>query len=123
MEEKILFGTYKEAMDWINKEAKKHDSKNDFYTTAEYKKIYPILKILHAAEVQKKATSAQKAMKEVDVEFDDKVKYDFVSPFMSVEEYSGVVINKKGIPYVKLDSGQKSLTGKKTVIWHKGWKN
>lgn len=121
-EEKIIFGTYKEVTDWIDKEAKNYDSKNAFYASDEYKKIYPILKILHDAEVQKKAKKAEKAMKEVNVNFGDKVKYDFVSPFMSVEKYSGTIINKNEMPYVKLDTGQKSITGKKTVIWHKGWK-
>ena len=121
-EEKTLFGTYQEALDWINKTAKKYDSKNAFYASDEYKKVYPILTILHDAETNKWAKVAAKAMKKVDVKFGDKVKYDFVSPMMRVEKYSGTVINKNGIPYVKLDSGQKSMTGKKTIRWHKGWK-
>lgn len=117
-----ILSSYKEAVDWIEKKSKEYGGKNKFLSSDEYKKMYPIIKNLHDIEKMKTASKAEKAMKEVGAKFGDRVRYDYVSPFMNVAEYTGTIINKNGIPYVKLDKGQKSMKGKSTVPWHKGWK-
>ena len=112
------FNTYAEAYEYIQGQAKLHGQK--YYASNEYKSIYPQLKSLH--EVEHKATSkeAQQAMKESGLNFGDRVFYDYVSSFLSVETYTGKVINKNGTPFVKLDKS--TMNGNKTCRWHRGFK-
>lgn len=116
------FTSYADAQKWIEQEAKKYDSKNEFYSTDEYKNAYPLIKELWNLEHNKIAYKSEKAMKEAGVKFGDAVFYDNVNPFGYAEEYTGIIVERNGIPYVKLDEGQKTITGAKSVNWHKGWK-
>lgn len=118
-----IFASYQDSLDWIVKRAKKLGmTKNEFLTTDEYKKLYPIIDILYRAEKAKTVKAAEKIMKEVGVSFGDRVEYRYVGSFMSVEDYTGEIVSRKGIPFVKLDKGQTTINGKKYTRWHKGWK-
>jgi len=116
------FDSYSEALEYVDNRAKDFSSKNEFYTSDEYKKLYPILQEVHKREIGEWSKDAKKAMKSVGVKFGDKVQYTYVGSFMSSESYTGVIVNRDGIPYVKLDPGQSTIDGKKSARWHKGWK-
>lgn len=115
------FTSYQDALAYVDMRAKDFKNKNEFLLSEEYKQIYPHIVELYKTEKADYAKVAKKAMDEVGVNFGDRVYYDFVSPF-NVENYSGVIANRDGLPYVKLDEGQKTISGQKSVKWHKGWK-
>jgi hypothetical protein len=67
------------------------------------------------------AKKGMSELKKSGLKIGDKVAYDFVSPYFNVEAYTGKIIERMGIPYVQLDNGQKTMSGKKSVRWHKGF--
>jgi hypothetical protein len=121
----LTFASYDDALLWLEKESKKYKSKNDFYSSYEYKKAYPVINELYMLERRKDESKereeAKIAMEQAGVKFGDRVGYDYIV-YLQVEEYTGEVISRNGIPYVKLDEGQQTMTGKKSVKWHKGWR-
>ena len=118
----LLPESHAETNAWIDIRAKDRSiSRNEFLTTDEYKAAYPYLQQLYRAEKLKTAATAVKAMAEVKVNFEDRVGYDYVTPF-GVEPYKGEIISRNGIPYIKLDEGQTTIKGTRSVRWHKGWK-
>lgn len=116
------FTSYADAQVWMNENSKKFKNQNDFYASDEYKSAYPIIQQLYKVEQKSYAAKAQQAMVEANVKFGDKVNYDYITPFLQSEKYSGTIIERDGIPYVKLDDGQQTISGSKSVKWHKGWK-
>jgi len=117
----VLPESYSEMTEWVNKRSQEYGGKNKFLTSDEYRNAYPYLMELYKAEKQKTAGVAAKAMAEVGAKEGDQVFYDYVNPF-GVEKYSGRIVLRDGIPYVKLDEGQQTLKGSKSVRWHKGWR-
>jgi len=118
----LLPESHAETNAWIDTRAKDRSiSRNEFLTTDEYKAAYPYLQQLYRAEKLKTAATAVKAMAEVKVNFGDRVGYDYVTPF-GVEPYAGEIVSRNGIPYIKLDEGQTTIKGTRSVRWHKGWK-
>jgi len=120
---KILlnFADYSEALEWSEKKAKNYKSMNDFYTSDEYKSAYPLIRKMYEVEQTNFEKKAKSELKKSGLKISDKVVYDFVSPFFNVLNYSGTIIERNGIPYVKYDLGQKTMSGKKSVRWHKGF--
>lgn len=118
----LAFDSYAEALEYIDTQAKKYSNKNEFYASDEYKELYPVLKEVHKRENTEWSKSAEKAMESAGVKYGDNVQYTNVGSFMSSESYSGVIVDRKGIPYVKLDPGQSTVDNKKSIRWHKGWK-
>jgi hypothetical protein len=116
------FTSYADAQVWMNENSKKFKNQNDFYASDEYKSAYPIIQQLYKVEQKSYAAKAQQAMVEANVKFGDKVNYDYITPFLQSEKYSGTIIERNGIPFVKLDDGQQTISGSKSVKWHKGWK-
>ena len=121
----LTFASYDDALLWLEKESKKYKSKNDFYSSYEYKKVYPVINELYMLERRKDESKereeAKIAMEQAGVKFGDRVGYDYIY-YLQVEEYTGEVVSRNGIPYVKLDEGQQTMSGKKSVKWHKGWR-
>lgn len=115
---------YEELLEWINEESKKYSSRNEFLSSDIYKKVYPKIKKLEEDIKKKKQLSlihdAEEAMKEANINFGDRVYYDYVYGF-GVQTYTGKIIKRKGIPYVVLDSGQVTMKGAKSIRWHKGF--
>lgn len=118
----INFITYADGSQWMKEQSKKYQSKGAFYGSDEYKKAYLKLKELYDAEHKETSKFAQKAMNEVGAKYGDRVLYINVTPFGFQEEYSGIIIERNGLPRVKFDEGQQTITGQKSVRWHKGWK-
>ena len=122
----MKFKNYKEAQDWMNNRMSEYESANRFYASEEYREAYPAIKEASDREKNNQSSSlaveARQAMTEAGVKFGDRVSYQHVGRFMTVEEYTGIIINRKGIPFVKFDEGQKTINGKKSVRWHKGFK-
>ena len=117
----LFFDSYADALKYVDDRAKDYSSKNEFYSSEEYKKLFPILKNIHKIEIDEWAKSAESAMSDVDVKYGDEVEYSHVTPF-GVEIYTGKVVSRKGIPHVKFDVGQTTIDGKKSTRWHKGWR-
>tara|TARA_Y100000034_G_scaffold132178_1_gene194544 strand:- start:242 stop:622 length:381 start_codon:yes stop_codon:yes gene_type:complete len=120
---KILlnFADYSEALEWTEKKAKNYKSMNDFYSSKEYQSAYPLIRKMYEVERASFVKKAKTELKKSKLKIGDNVIYDFVSPFFNVSKYSGKLIERNGIPYVKLDIGQKTMSGKKSVRWHKGF--
>ncbi len=120
-----ILNTYQDAMDYISMKQKEM-GRDEFLSSDEYKKIYPLIKKLHSVEksLNKQETKklAQKAMEEAGVSFGDRVEYVFFDMFMGANHYTGTIIDKNGIPYVTYDKGLKDMQGNKSGRWHKGWK-
>ena len=120
--ESIIFETYKDALDWVDKKSKEYGSKNVFYSSDEYKKIYPYIKKLYDIDKEQRRKKAEEIMKEVGINYGDKVEYTYISPYFTTENYTGIVFEKNGIPYVKYDKGLVDIKNRKSSMWHKGWK-
>lgn len=120
---KILlnFADYSEALEWTEKKAKNYKSMNEFYTSDEYKSVYPLIRKMYNVEQASFVKKAKTELKKANLKIGDSVIYDFVSPFFNVANYSGKIVERKGVPYVKLDAGQTTMSGKKSVRWHKGF--
>ena len=116
------FTSYADAQLWMNENSKKFKNQNEFYASDEYRLAYPIIQQLYKLEQKSYAAKAQEAMIEANVKFGDKVNYDYITPFLQSEKYSGTIIERNGVPFVKLDDGQQTISGAKSVKWHKGWK-
>ena len=107
-------------MDYIDKRTKRYSSKGAFYSTDEYKKLYPMLTQLHKMNRASASDKAKDAMKDVGVKVGDTVEYCVANPWHQVFEFEGTVkLDKYGVPYVKL--AQKSIDGKSRMKWHKGF--
>ena len=109
-----------EANKWIDDKSKEYGSKNKFLASNKYRNAYSEINNLHKQNKNKFTDEVNKAMEEVGAKFGDKVEYSTASPFGEVFVYVGGIINRNGVPYVKLD--QKTRDGKSSVRWHKGFK-
>jgi hypothetical protein len=118
---KLDFADYSEALQWVEKKAKNYKSMNDFYASEEYKSAYTLIKKMYEVEQSSFAKKAMVELKKANLKIGDKVFYDFVSPYFDVVEYNGKIIEKNGIPYVQLDNGNTTMSGKKQIRWHKGF--
>lgn len=116
------FTSYEDAQIWMNQKSKEYKNQNEFYTSDEYKLAYPIILKLYEVEKSSYSKMAKAAMEESSVNYGDRVFYDYLTPFMDSEKYSGVVVERNGLPYVKFDEGQQTISGAKSTKWHKGWK-
>jgi len=116
------FTSYEDAQIWMNQKSKEYKNQNEFYTSDEYKLAYPIILKLYEVEKSSYSKMAKVAMQEASVNYGDRVFYDYLTPFMDSEKYSGVVVERNGLPYVKFDEGQQTISGAKSTKWHKGWK-
>lgn len=119
--ESLNFADYSEVLQWVEQKAKNFKSVNAFYASDEYKSAYPLIRKMYEVEQAAFAKKGMNALKKAGLNIGDKVAYDYVSPYFYVEKYTGIIIEKMGIPYVQLDAGQKTMTGKKSVRWHKGF--
>ncbi len=118
---KINFVDYSESLEWIEKSSKKYKTKNDFFASDEYKFAYPLIKKMYEVEKIEYSKKAMSELKKSKLQIGDSVRYDYVSPFFNVAVYTGKIVERNGVPYVKLDSGQTTMSGKKSVKWHKGF--
>lgn len=91
-----------------------------FYTTPEYKAIYPYLQKIHKRSMSFFKKAGEVAMKSAGIEYGDTVHYDHADLLFGVNRMEGIVIKRNGVPYVKLTRGRTS-DGRKQVMWHKGW--
>jgi len=114
------FKNYQEALDFIAGKAKHFPNKNEYYASEEYKKIYPLLENLRTVNASPLAKKGKTAMKEAGIKEGDCVEYSTANPFGEIFVFEGrVKLDKNKIPYVLLN---KSVTGKKKIRWHKGFK-
>lgn len=118
----INFTSYQDGMFWIENESQKYSSKNHFYSSKEYKTAYPIIQKLYKEEKESFGKKGYAIMTNLGLNVGDEVFYDYVSPYGYIENYKGKIIDRQGIPYVELNIGQQTISGKKTLIWNKGWR-
>ena len=116
----LRFTSYDDAQEWIKSKSKEYKSKNEFLTSQEYKDALPDINALYEIEKSDYSKKAKQAMDKSGVKISDRVIYDYVTP-IGVETYSGQIIDRQGIPFVKFDEGQKTISGKQSVRWHKGF--
>jgi len=116
------FKSYEEAMDFINRRIKDFPSKDAYYSSEEYKKIYPILNRLRKEALTFTSKKAKVAMKEVGAKEGDCVEYSVANPFGEIFVLEGKIkLDKLGIPYVHL--AEPTTRGKKKIRWHKGFRS
>ena len=113
------FKSYADSELWIEAKSKEYGGKNKFLASQEYRDAYPAIQALHRGRTQEFGQKASEAMREVGALYGDRVHYDAVSPFGQVEAFSGIIVERKGLPYVKLD--EPTSEGRRSVHWHKGW--
>ena len=119
-EETPRFPSYDDAQEWIKSKSKEYKSKNDFLASQEYRDALPDINALFKVEKADYSKKAKEAMRESGVKIGDRVVYDYVTP-IGVETYSGQIVDRKGVPFVRFDNGQKTMSGKQSVRWHKGF--
>jgi hypothetical protein len=120
----MQFANYVQATQYIKNQVK--DQGQKYYCTDEYKKLFSVMKRMAQEEKNKTQNQesrqllelAAQSMREVSVTWGDKVEWHNVGAFMTVTIVSGVIVNRKGIPFVQLDS---PMNGKKSCKWHKGF--
>ena len=117
-----VFTSYDDAIKWMEEQSKKYKSKGAFYGSDEYKQAYPVIQKLYKEEKDIFGKKGQEIMLGEGLNFGDSVFYDSISPFGLSENYSGIIVNRDGVPYIKLVEGQKTMSGKKSLIWNKAWK-
>ena len=117
-----LPSSYAEVDSYFKAKSKQYGSKNAFFASDEYRKVYPQISKLFDSEKCAIASRANKAMQEAGVKFGDKVEYSTASAFGEIFEVRGKIIEKRGAAIVKLDKGFKSPSGKSSMCWHKGFK-
>lgn len=103
--ENIIFDSANDVRDYIKLKSKEYGSKNEFLSSEEYHKLYPSIKYIFDIEKQDYKKKADQAMFEVGVDFGDRVRYVLPNMFGGIIDYTGVVVNKAGVPYVKYDKG------------------
>lgn len=112
------FTTYSEALAWVEEQSRGYKTRNHFFASDEYRLAYPRIKMLYEEYKARKKEDAKKeagsAMVGSGIEYGDRVFYDVLGFAFSVERLDGVVVERGGLPYVKLDNG-------KRVRWHKGF--
>lgn len=114
------FKTHEEALAYSNKRAKEYPSRNDYYASNEYKKMYPTLEKLRAKTMQGLAGKAKSAMKQAGAKEGNCVEYSIANPFGEIFIFEGKIkLDKTGIPFVHLNE---AVGGKKKVRWHKGFR-
>jgi len=119
-EEAEDFNTLDEANDWMDKKEKEYGNKNKFLASDEYKKVYPKIQELHKKAKGDYVKKGQEALGLADQKEGDEVEYSAADPFGNVTVYEGKIVMKDNIPYVKLN--QKTVDGKSSVKWHKGFR-
>lgn len=119
-DDSIVFDSYKEAMEWIDKKSKDYTSKRAFQSTDIYKKIYPEIKRLYDIEKANSVKKVKKMMDDAEISFGDKVYWDYLNTLLMQFQFEGIIVNRKGYPYVKLTKGSE-YAGRKMVKWHRGW--
>lgn len=115
--------SFQEYERWMKEKAKEYKGKNKWLSSDEYRAALPTIKKIIKDENERRqkevAKEGEKAMKEVGARYGDKVFYDIEGMFMSgVTTIEGVIVDKKGVPHVKLD---KPFRGKRHIRWHKGF--
>ena len=108
--------TYQEALEWIENKSKEYGGKNKFFASKEYRDKYNEIQDLYRKSLLDISLKGKFAMEEVGVKEGQRVYYDVVGFWGTIEHQEGIIkIDKNGIPKVKLDFG-------KTVKWHKGFR-
>ena len=118
----LIFDSAQEVRDYIEVKSKEYGGTNQYLSSEEYKNLYP--QILYLFDIEKAIYKKKgiEAMSKAGISFGDRVEYVVASPWGYTEKYTGTVIDKKGIPYVKFDGNQKDMKGRKSSQWHKGWR-
>ncbi len=114
--------TRDERESWLDKKADEYGSKNKFYASDEYKKIYPKLYEKQRQEEKEYKADTDKALKEAGLEESDNVTY--VSPDGQTVAHGNLYRDNKGVPKVKIhteESSQGKISVNKIKAWHKGW--
>lgn len=129
-ESKQPFKSYAEALKWIENKTKefyrfdrtKREAKDLFVASDEYKQMYPFIKALEKAEQEKHNIEREKAMREAGLNYGDKVE-TFSMSFTGLggNAYTGTLIQRAGKPFVKLDPGSATMSGRKLIEWNTGW--
>ena len=121
---KTTLKTMAEVTAYIAEGAKRYGGKNKFLASAEYREVYPTIERIYADEGTAQNTQskgeADAAMGEVGAAYGDRVTYTAQGLFFSTETLMGTIVNKNGLPMVKLDEKH---NGKRYVKWHKGWRS
>jgi len=118
------FKTYDEVTAWVAAKVKEYGGKNKFFSSPEYRQAHPVINKLYK-EVkrkydEKKQSEGAAAMEAAGVSYGDRVRYQFVGPFLQIQTLTGKVIRRKGVPYVRLNEPVSTTKGlRKEVRWHK----
>lgn len=94
------FDSYQDLLDYVKDKVKEQGQK--YYTTQEYKDIYPIGQKLYKVEKNKYIDKKSKEMSDNDVKEGDKVQITWTTMFGGSNSIIGTIFMKNGVPYVKL---------------------
>ena len=114
--------TTDEREEWFDKKAEEYGSRNKFFASDEYKKIYPKLYEKQRQEGKEYKAKVDKALKEAGLEVTDNVTH--VSPDGQTVAHGSLYRDNKGMPKVKIhteEGPQGKVTVNKIKVWHKGW--
>ena len=117
-----ILNTIEDVENLIFEKSKEYGGRNKFFSSNEYKTLYPKIEKIYLKEKDDYILKGEQALKESDIKIGDRVE-NLSSGFGEYNTITGTVILKSGIPYVKLDEAQMSPKGyRKQVKWNKGWK-
>ncbi len=122
------FTSYAEVEAWKAQKIKEYGGKSAFLTSPEYHAAWPLIKKL-ADEAKKQhknkaGAAGQEAMKTAGLKYGDVVYYRQPTSFGGVTTVEGELINRAGIPTVKLTDASREMTfgRNRFVPWDQSWK-
>jgi len=119
----ISLKTIEDVTEYIADGAKRYSGKNKFLSSAEYREVYPIIERIYSGEkvarYEQSKNAADTAMSEAGVAYGDRIEYTLIGSYFNAETLKGTLVNRSGLPMVKLDEKH---NGKRYVKWHKGWR-
>lgn len=114
------FESYQEGLDYVDERSSAYPSKAHFYSSEEYKTLYPVLNRLRGVSVSKLAKEGQEGLRSVGLREGDVVEYVAFNPWgMSFVRKGKIKLDSDGVPMVKLELNE--VDQKKQVRWHKGF--
>lgn len=100
-----VFETLDEAMAWMEFNAKARKiSKSMFASSTLYHKAYEQIQLLHDTARSGYEDAAWTRLSDAGLSIGDNVVYRGVGMFMQNIEHTGVIVKRKGLPYVLLDN-------------------
>lgn len=117
------FSSYDQALEWVEGKVREYGGRNRFLSSDEYKRALPEIRRLydewHSGYSARKGSELAAA----GLQPGDLVEYTAVSPFGFADTFTGQIVMRKGVPWVKIDPPAPKKSQRWTPTWRKKGKS